>query len=181
MSETSEDQSLVTPRASAAYPSPEDPMALRMVLAHYPTGVCAVTSLDQVSAPLAMIVGSFTAVSLDPPLVGFLPAIASASWQALQGTGGFCINVLAADQADLCAQLSSRSANRFAGVNWTPSPSGRPILDGAITWFDCTLESVSAVGDHDFVLGRVSAMAIAHSADPMLFHRGSFGRPVSLN
>ena len=47
-----------------------DSREFRRILGHYPTGVCAVTSVNA-SGPMGMIVGSFTSVSLDPPLVAF--------------------------------------------------------------------------------------------------------------
>ncbi|GIT76351.1 MAG: hypothetical protein Ct9H300mP31_08820 [Acidimicrobiaceae bacterium] len=45
----------------------------RKVLGRYPTGVTLVTGMDG-DEPLAMVIGSFVSVSMDPPLVGFLPA-----------------------------------------------------------------------------------------------------------
>ena len=42
-----------------------------MVLGHFPTGVTVVTGLADCQ-PSGLTIGSFTSVSLDPPLVGFL-------------------------------------------------------------------------------------------------------------
>jgi len=39
----------------------------RRVLGHYPTGVSVITSLDPTGAPVGLVVGSFTSVSLNPP------------------------------------------------------------------------------------------------------------------
>ena len=50
-----------------------DDATFRHVLGHYPTGVCIVTSADGSGAPTGLVVGSFTSVSLDPPLVAFFP------------------------------------------------------------------------------------------------------------
>ena len=44
----------------------------RKVLGRYPTGVTLVTAMDG-EDPVAMVIGSFVSVSMDPPLVGFLP------------------------------------------------------------------------------------------------------------
>lgn len=50
-----------------------DSSAFRRVLGHYPTGVCAVTALGSDGSQIGMVVGSFTSVSLEPPLVAFCP------------------------------------------------------------------------------------------------------------
>src|SRR5215204_5644955 len=81
--------------------SPFDSAQFRKVLGHFPTGVTIVTGWSG-DTPCGFTIGSFTSVSLDPPLVGFLPMIASDTWQAMAPAGKFCVNVLRDDQADLC-------------------------------------------------------------------------------
>ncbi len=56
-----------------------DPSRFRQVLGQYPTGVVVVTALDATGTAIGMTVGSFTSVSLDPPLVAFLPDTNSSS------------------------------------------------------------------------------------------------------
>jgi flavin reductase (DIM6/NTAB) family NADH-FMN oxidoreductase RutF len=56
-----------------------DAARFRHVLGHFPTGVTVVTSaLD--GAPYGITIGSFSSVSLDPPLVGF-PGDSMAGWR----------------------------------------------------------------------------------------------------
>ena len=87
-----------------------DPKHFRQVLGQYPTGVVIVTSVSAQGEALGMTVGSFTSVSLDPPLVAFLPDKASSSWKALRESGPrFCVNVLAAQQEDVCRAVASRA------------------------------------------------------------------------
>src|SRR5260370_35914889 len=61
-----------------------DPKHFRQVLGQYPTGVVIVTSVSAQGEALGMTVGSFTSVSLDPPLVAFLPDKPPSSWLALR-------------------------------------------------------------------------------------------------
>jgi flavin reductase (DIM6/NTAB) family NADH-FMN oxidoreductase RutF len=154
-----------------------DQARFRKVLGHFPTGVTVVTGFDG-DEPSGLTIGSFTSVSLDPPLVGFLPAKDSDSWPGMAPFGEFCVNVLGAEQEELCWRFARIGGGRFAGVGWHAAPSGAPILDGAIAWIDCTMESVFEMGDHWFVLGRV--IALDHVEDyevhPLLFFRGSLGR-----
>jgi 3-hydroxy-9,10-secoandrosta-1,3,5(10)-triene-9,17-dione monooxygenase reductase component len=146
----------------------------REVLGYYPTGVCVITAMGADGAPVGMVVGSFTSVSLDPPLVGFFPATQSGSWPQIAAAGHFCVNVLSSDQTALCRQIAS-PGDKFAGVDYTVSLHGLPVLDGAMAAIECVLESVSPAGDHLLVLGRVLGLEARRDADPMLFFRGRYG------
>jgi flavin reductase (DIM6/NTAB) family NADH-FMN oxidoreductase RutF/DNA-binding IclR family transcriptional regulator len=153
-----------------------DQHTMRHVLGHYPTGVCVITAIADDGAPVAMTVGTFTSVSLDPPLVGFLPAQASKSFAKLRTASGFCVNVLSADQEALCRAFASSIEDKFAGVAWHPSPSGRPILDGAVAWIDATFEQIVEVGDHFMVTGLVTDLDAPGQGLPLLFFERGYGR-----
>lgn len=152
-----------------------DPNSFRQVLGTYPTGVCVITALDGEDKPAGMVVGTFTSVSLDPPLVGFLPDKKSSSWPVIEKAGRFCVNVLGSDQQEVCRQLSGKGPEKFAGVEYSVSSLRLPVLADAIARIECTLHSVTEAGDHWFVLGKVESMELTREADPMLFHRGRYG------
>lgn len=154
-----------------------DPKHFRSVLGHFPTGVTIVTGMSA-TGPVGLTIGSFTSVSLDPPLVGFLPQTSSGTWAAMAEHGSFCVNVLGADQADLCWRFakSGNEESRYEGVSWHPGATGSPVIDGSIAWIDCRVESVHEMGDHYFVLGRVVDLAATDEPSaPMLFFRGGLG------
>jgi flavin reductase (DIM6/NTAB) family NADH-FMN oxidoreductase RutF len=153
-----------------------DPRAYREVLGHFPTGVTVVTAAT-VGGPVGLSIASFTSVSLEPPLVGFLPARTSRSWPRIRAVGRFCVNVLAADQEALARLFAAPHDERFDGVAWRPAPySGAPLLDGAVAWVDCAIEAVVPAGDHHFVLGRVHDLGLENAAaDPLVFFRGGYG------
>lgn len=159
-----------------------DPKQYRQVLGQYPTGVCVVTSAGIDGSPAGMVVGSFTSVSLDPPLVGFFPDRGSSSWTKVAANGRFCVNILSAEQEDVCRKLASKDPDKFASITYHPSPLGSPIIDGAVAWIDCDLYSVGDAGDHFFVLGKVRLLEIAEGGLPLLFFQGGYGRfsPSSL-
>ena len=103
-----------------------------------------------------MTVGSFTSVSLDPPLVAFLPDRNSSSWRALRESGErFCVNVLSAGQEDVCRAVAVRKTDRFHDIEWRPSPAGNPVINGAVAWIDCVTEQLHDAGDHHIVVGAV--------------------------
>lgn len=158
-----------------------DGATFRRVLGHYPTGVCVVTAIDPDGAASGMVVGSFTSVSLDPPLVAFLPDKSSTSWPRIERAGRFCVNVLASDQGDLCRRFASKGEDKFAGLAHRVSANGSPVLDDVVAWIDCTLDAVHEAGDHYIVLGRVHELDISRPDQPLLFFRGKYGNFVPLD
>ncbi|WP_326837134.1 flavin reductase [Amycolatopsis rhabdoformis] len=155
-----------------------DPRHFRSVLGHYPTGIVAVTALVD-GRPVGMIAGTFASVSLDPPLVSFMPSRDSASFQELLGSSRFCVNILGDHQEHICRAFAVKGAtDKFAGVRWQPAPSGSPILENVVAWIDCDRESVLEAGDHYIVLGRVRELATGENAPelPLLFFQGGYGK-----
>ncbi len=148
----------------------------RRVLGHFPTGVTAVTAKGE-HGPVGMAIGSFVSISLDPPLVGFFVTPDSGSAQAIKAAGEFCINVLASNQLDLCGAMASRAEDKFAGVEWMPSPAtGSPILPAVVAAIDCRFDSAFDAGDHELLVGRVLHLDVHDvDADPMIFFRGQYG------
>ncbi|MDG2004392.1 MAG: flavin reductase family protein [Novosphingobium sp.] len=152
-----------------------DQARFRQVLGCYPTGVCIITALDDEGNPSGLVVGTFTSVSLDPPLVGFLPDKGSSSWPKIEQAGKFCVNVLASDQQQVCRQMAAKGPEKFAGVEFTLSDNGLPVIADALACIECRIHSVTEAGDHWFVLGEVLGMDATRDDDPMLFHRGRYG------
>jgi len=152
-----------------------DAAVYRRVLGHYPTGVCVVTAMLEDGKRAGMVVGSFTSVSLNPPLVGFFPDVSSSSWPQIEAAGKFCVNILASDQKDLCRRFSAKGEDKFAGLSHRVSANGSPVLDGVVAWIDCTLDKVHEAGDHYIVLGLVQELDIIRPEQPLLFFRGGYG------
>lgn len=159
-----------------------DPRRFREALGHYPTGVVVVTATAADGEPLGMVIGSFTSVSLDPPLVAFLPMKNSGTFERMRTAQHFCVNVLGADQEDLCRDFASRGADKFTDVDWSPSPHGAPILPDVVAWIECAYADTIEAGDHYIVLGAVTAMDTPRPSLPLLFFQGGYGRfsPASL-
>ena len=151
-----------------------DPMRFRAVLGHYPTGVVVVTAQCE-DGPVGMVIGSFTSVSLDPPLVAFLPAKTSSTYARLREASSFCVNVLAAGQEELCRTIAAQGSTALETVQLRAAPSGAPIIDGVVAWIDCTPEDVHEAGDHFIVLGRVTDTGIENEGVPLLFFQGGYG------
>lgn len=151
-----------------------DSGVFRNVLGHFPTGVTAVTAVNE-GKPVGMAIGSFTSVSLDPPLVAFLPGKESGSWKEIREAGSFCVNVMGQDQMEVCGVMASRAEDKFQNVDWTPASSGSPIIAGSVAYIDCRIEVVHDGGDHDIVVGRVLDLEVMESKPPLVFFQGNYG------
>jgi len=147
----------------------------RDVLGRFASGVTVVAGVSN-GEPVGMTCQSFSSVSLDPPLVLFIPAKSSRAWPLIQRSGRFCVNFLAADQADLSNTMASRGTDKFADVKWSPAPhTGSPMLEGALAHLDCAIQAVHEAGDHYVVIGRVLDLALTDvPGEPLLFFEGAY-------
>lgn len=152
---------------------PFDPAQFRQVLGHFPTGVTVITAATD-AGPVGMAVGSFCSVSLEPPLVAFFPDRGSATWPRIQPSGSFCVNILSADQEDVCRRFAMKGEDKFDGLGWTPAGSGSPLLDGVVAWIDCDISSITDAGDHHCVMGQVRELDVSTAHSPLIFFRGGY-------
>ncbi|WP_420638324.1 flavin reductase family protein [Candidatus Poriferisocius sp.] len=155
--------------------SPFDSAFFRQVLGQFPTGVTVVTAAGP-EGPAGLAIGSFGSVSLDPPLVMFMPGKSSSSWPAIEAAGHFGVNILAADQTEMSNVFASRADDKFAGLQWSSKVTGAPIFDTSLAWIDCEIDQVVEAGDHWIVLGRVLDLGVQRDdVGPLVFLAGSYG------
>lgn len=151
-----------------------DPRHFRTVLGSYPTGVCVVTSVNERGERWGLAVGTFTAISLSPPLVGFLPDKSSTSWVAIEKTGRFCVNILSEAQLPDCRRFATRAPDKFDGMSHGHTPGGLPLLDNVLAWIECDIDSIIELGDHLLVVGAVRAMERREGGRPLVFFNGGY-------
>jgi 3-hydroxy-9,10-secoandrosta-1,3,5(10)-triene-9,17-dione monooxygenase reductase component len=147
--------------------------AFRQVLGHFCTGVTVITTAGP-DGPAGFACQAFAALSLAPPLVLFCPSRTSSTWPVIERAGHFCANVLTDGQQELARRFGISGGDKFAGVPWSSSPAGAPVLDGALTWVDCAVEAVHEAGDHYLVTGRVTGLGATRAGRPLLFYRGRY-------
>lgn len=126
--------------------------------------------------PLGYTCQAFCSLSIEPPLVLFSAARSSTTWPRIRELGVFCVNVLAEDGERLSVKMSRSGTDKFAGVSWTPSRNGSPLLDGALAWMDCRLHAEHGGGDHTIVVAEVEDLGVVRDARPLLFFQGRYHR-----
>ena len=159
-----------------------DPRTFRNVLGQFCTGITVITTVHD-DAPVGFACQSFAALSLEPPLVLFCPTKVSRSWKAIEATGKFCVNVLHEKQKDVSARFGSKEPDKFAGIDWSPSKLGSPVIKDTLAHIDCTVHSVHDGGDHLVVFGAVHSLirraaqeAAAAAVLPRPVHRDRAGQ-----
>lgn len=152
----------------------ESRRAYRDALGAFSTGVCVVTAHTPDGA-FGITVNSFTSVSLDPPLVLWSLGMQANSFPLFHAGSHYVINILAAEQLDLCKRFATLKGDRFANIDYALSPTGLPILAQSLAWFECHNRSRYHEGDHVIFVGEVERCGVVdpHGA-PLVFHRGAF-------
>lgn len=153
-----------------------DPLVLRGVLSHYPTGVVLVTGTHPDGTDIALVVGTFLSVSLEPPLVAFLAMQGSGSFAQLQHCPSICVNILGAHQEPAARAIASRRVDKLEGFEVGRSPAGNPVLGGSLAWIDVEITDVTPAGDHFLVMCSVLDLAVLQECAPLLFSQGGYGR-----
>ena len=138
---------------------------MRAAFGRFATGVVFVTT-EVDDTPLGLIVSSFAAVSLRPPLVSFCPRRESITWQRMRHAGRFTAHILAARHGGFARRAAPPGADRFAEPD---------ILRDALASIECDLAADHAAGDHWIVVGRVRRLRVASDARPLVYFAGRFG------
>jgi flavin reductase (DIM6/NTAB) family NADH-FMN oxidoreductase RutF len=107
----------------------------------------------------AFTASSVMQVSLQPPMLALAVNPSNASYSLLVTGGIFCVTVLQSDQyalADFFGNHSGRDENKLNAVPWHAAPSGAPVLDEGLSYFDCRVMTKHPAGDHIVILAEVT-------------------------
>jgi len=152
------------PTAHAIQPGLDD-RSLRTAFGRFATGVAFVTA-EVEGARLGLIVSSFAAVSLQPPLVSFCVRRASLTWQRMRHAPRCTIHVLGTGHAGFARRAGVPGADRFAEPD---------VLRDALAAIECDRDAEHAAGDHWIVVGRVRRLRVSCDAQPLVYFAGRFG------
>jgi 3-hydroxy-9,10-secoandrosta-1,3,5(10)-triene-9,17-dione monooxygenase reductase component len=136
-----------------------DPHTLRTAFGRFATGVAFVTTERD-----GLIVSSFAAVSLQPPLVSFCPSRDSLTWQRMRHAGRFAVHILDERSGGFARRAAAPGADRFADPY------------DALTKLECELADEHPAGDHWIVVGRVLRLRVVEDGRPLVYFAGGFGR-----
>jgi flavin reductase (DIM6/NTAB) family NADH-FMN oxidoreductase RutF len=148
----------------------------RQAAGRFASGVTVVTTSAWEGA-YGVTVSSFASLSLNPLLVTVSIKQSSQLLGYLRSIEAFAVSVLASDQKQVARYFASPGRRPepagFATVPTTVQQTGAPIIDGCLSWFDCTLEDILRGGDHEILVGRVAA-AGGRTGEPLVYWAGEY-------
>lgn len=154
-----------------------NPTEFRKAMGAFATGVTIIT-VDLDDEVHGMTANAFTAVSLDPMLVLVCVDHSTRTHAHLHAKKRFGINVLCEDQMAISEyyarpERSHEHAEAEAGARFDRTRHGTPMLDGALAFLECRLESVQEAGDHSIFIAEVEDVVV-REGDPLLFFRSVY-------
>ena len=151
-----------------------DELQYRHVMAHFATGVTVVTSRSPDGRPCGLTANSVASVSLKPLLVLVCVDREAASHACIVEGGAFAVSILDHRHEQIARRFSiGHWSARFDEIPHRIETTGSPVLQDALAWLDCRVESVYQAGDHSIVVGEVVACD-AREGDPLVFFRGEY-------
>ncbi len=154
-------------------PQADESRSLRVALGQFATGVTVITTRAPDGAFVGLTANSFSALSLEPPLISWALRLGSASLPVFQGNQRFVVNVLTEAQVDISRLFASLAPDKFNQVAHAENQNGMPYLHGAAAWFECRRVSHQTAGDHCLFIAEVERYTHAESV-PLLFHAGGY-------
>ncbi len=155
---------------------------LKMAMRHFPQGVTVVT-IQSEGRPLGITVGSFTSISLTPPLILFSIAKGAFHHDHLVSSKTFAVNILASDQADISERFAGKvpqGEDRFRNVQHRIGISGSPLMENALLWIECQNWKTLDAGDHTIILGEVTECTMGREAAPLLYFNRQYATIAQL-
>jgi flavin reductase (DIM6/NTAB) family NADH-FMN oxidoreductase RutF len=156
-----------------------DSRQLRNALGLFTTGVTVITTRGPSGKLEGLTANSFSALSLDPPLVSWSLSRRSPSMTGFMDSGHFAINVLGARQSALSHRFATPQHDKFDGLEVEHGLGGSPLLPGVLARFECQTHSTIDGGDHVLFVGRVHKVAYG-AGEPLVFNAGRYCTAVAL-
>ena len=148
---------------------------LRSVMRYYLTGVTIVTFTGPDKKPYGLTVTSFNSVSLSPPLILWSLDNRNDRLSLFQDAGGFAVNIMAADQLDLCEKFAAADNDRFLNCDWRFGTCGQPLLENALANIECRPWAEYDGGDHTIFVGEVMSIK-QNKGKAAAFFNGKLGQ-----
>lgn len=156
---------------------PLTPTDFRKAMGAFATGVTIIT-VDLEGTVHGMTANAFASVSLDPMLVLVCVDHSTRTHAHLHSKKRFGINVLCEDQKAISEyyarpERSHEHAEAEAGARFDRTRHGTPMLNGALAYLECHLQTAEEAGDHTIFIAEVEDVVL-REGDPLLFFRGKY-------
>ena len=149
----------------------------RRAMGFFATGVTVIT-VDYEGAVQGMTANAFTSVSLDPLLVLVCVDHEARTHSHLHARKRFGINVLSDQQRAISEHYARPDrdpalAESEAGARFDRTAHGSPVLQGALAYLECRLQSAQDAGDHTIFIAEVEDVVV-RTGKPLLYFQAGY-------
>ena len=138
--------------------------------------------LYAVSAAEGGEVNAFTAnwlsqASFDPPLLMVSVENDSKSLGMILRSQHFAVNVLESGQRDLAGTLGKTALkvpDKLKGLAYDLGETGCPLLQDALAWVECRVNTTAPAGDSTVIIGEVIAVGLRREGTPLTMKEAGF-------
>lgn len=128
----------------------------------YPRQVILISCMDpETGASNITPIAWATPLSAKPPLIGISIAPNRYSYELIEKSKEFAVNIPTVELQEKvvkCGSTSGRSANKFREFSLTPHPAAKiraPLIGECIAHLECRLVDKIKTGDHVLLIGEV--------------------------
>ena len=141
-----------------------------------------IVTTDGESGRAGLTVSAMSSVSADPASLLICVNAQSRSCSIISENKVFCVNVLNDSQASISDIFSSPKTvdEKFDSAQWRKETTGAPILDDALTYFDCRLQHSFQFGSHVIFVGEVVGIGVNESGNPLIYANRAYGKTIQL-
>ena len=147
-----------------------DPQDFRSALGRFASGVTVVT-VSANGRKHGMTASSFASVSLEPPRI--LVCLDKSSTTRALLSDSFAVNILSAEQEGISRSFAGTGEKSFDEMPHESGTNGAPLIHGALAWIECSTSSIVDGGDHDIIVGDVTACTYSDGV-PLLYYSRSY-------
>jgi len=149
----------------------------RNALGRFTTGVCVVSAVNDVGAPIGMTINSFSSLSLDPSLIQWSIKKQSLCYPLFSHLESYSISVLSDRQAYISHRYARAGDHVMSPEDYSSSGNGAPFIKGALAHFECCSWGRMEAGDHDILIAIVDKFSSDTEGKPLVFFGGAY-RPL---
>ncbi|AKI97500.1 flavin reductase family protein [Kosmotoga pacifica] len=113
-----------------------------------------------------------TRVSITPPMLAISIGKTRYSHELLNKTDRFGVCIMKPNAEELVSYFGSKSGrnvDKFAGLNYTLSDSGIPIVPDTLAYIECIIKSKADAGDHTIFIGEVVLQKTFDEGKPLIY------------
>lgn len=153
-----------------------DQAARRTVLRLFTYGLYVIGVSDGTDANV-FTANWLTQVSFDPPLVALSVENGCRSHAIIERSRRFTISVLETGRREVAGDLgrhSTESPDKLSKVAHRFAVNGCPVLDDALGYLACEVESSTPAGDSTLYVARVTQAVVLKDGEPLTMREAGF-------